>query len=142
MKKLFILLAIYDFAATIFVFLLTIGTLKPMPWMPVFFILMLVFGVVALRSKEFDRLISYPPDSKFVWKYLVFLIWAMVSFGGAFYGILLWISGHGTTGDLGGAIGATVWGFVLVWLLRIAYKKNQVGIRTKAGSAESQNRRL
>jgi hypothetical protein len=125
MRRILILLAVYIFFSTTFVFLLTSGLLNPLPSVPVFFILMLVFGVAVLRSPGFASPISHPSESKIAWRYQVFLIWAMVSFGGAFYGVLLWISGHGDRGDLGGAIGAAIWGFVLVWVLRIIKKKNQ-----------------
>jgi|GEM_PF-5533721 len=124
MLRILILVLIYVVMGTMLAFLLTTGQLKPIPWMPIFFAMMMAFGIVVLRSKGAERLMSDPVYSKFAWKHWLLLIWAIVSFGAAFYGVLMFVSGRGGRGDLGGAMGATVWGLILVYVLRIIYKKN------------------
>jgi hypothetical protein len=129
MVRIFILLSIYVVMVTLLVFLLTTGLLRPVPWAPIFFMLMLAFGVIVLRARGTDRVNIEPAMPRFLWTKRIYLVWALASFTGAFYEFLMWMW-NGDRGDLGAAIGVGVWTLILVYVLRIMYrKKDDSGLR-------------
>lgn len=124
MVRLLILVWIYLVFGTVVVFLLMKDLIKPMPWVPIFFVLMLAVGVVVLRSKWTERVISDPAISNFLSKHLVLVLWATICFAAGFYRVLILLFGDGDMTDFGILAGATIWGSFLLLLLRAIYRKN------------------
>lgn len=122
MVRFFTLLSIYVVMVTMLVFLLTAGLLRPVPWAAIFFTMMLAFGVIVLRARGTERVNVEPAMPRFLWMKRIYLVWALVSFSGAFYEFLMWMW-KGDRGDLGAAIGVGVWTLILVYVLRILYKR-------------------
>ena len=127
MSRILALVSVYVILATTEVVLIARGLLRPMPWIPIFLMLMLAFGTVVLWPQRARVPMSDSVSSRFRWRDWFFLGWAIASFAGAFYGLLMFVSGRGDRGDLGGAMGATAWGLILVYVLRLKHKTNQSG---------------